>query len=85
MGPTRRIITHQATSWTQQLYKDKDMDNRLDAQPLHHPHPITSSPTTTVTDTMKVCPFYDESNDQPQQYLHGDNIHLYIHCSNTNL
>ena len=30
MGPTRRLITHQATSWTQQLYKDTD--TRRDAQ-----------------------------------------------------
>ena len=35
MGPTRRLITHQATSWTQQLYKDTTA--RRDAQKFHHP------------------------------------------------
>ena len=30
MGPTRRLITHQATSWTQKLYKDTN--TRRDAQ-----------------------------------------------------
>lgn len=60
MSPTRRFITHQVTSWTQQLNKDKN--TRMDAQkfPLHNP--TTPLAATTVTNTMKVCPFCEESN-----------------------
>jgi len=60
MGPTRRLITHQATSWTQQLYKDTD--TRRDAQRLHHPHPTTPMKATAVTDAMKICPFCETSD-----------------------
>ena len=83
MGPTRRLITHQATSWTHQLYKDNA--TRRDAQRLHHPHPTTLMTTTAVTDAMKICPFCDTSSSNTLQYLHGDSINLHIHCSNTNL
>ena len=83
MGPTRRLITHQATSCTQQLYKDSDA--RRDAQWLHHPCPTTPMTTTAVTDAMKICPFCDTSRNITLQHLHGDIIHLHIHCSNTNL
>ena len=37
---------------------------------------------------MKVCPFCDTSDtsvDNTLQYLHGDSIHLHVHCSNTDL
>ena len=60
MGPTRRF-THQATSWTQQLYKDTD--TRRDAQRIHHPQPTTPMTTTVVTAAMKICPFCDTSSD----------------------
>ena len=40
-GPTRRLVTHQTTSWTQQLYKDTN--TRRDAQKFHHPDPIKTS------------------------------------------
>ena len=86
MGPTRRLITHQATSWTHQLYKDTD--TRRDTQRLHHPHPTTPMKTTAVTDAMKICLFCDTSDtsgDDPIHYLHGDSIHLHVHCSNTNI
>ena len=83
MGPTRRLITHQATSWTQQLYKDTD--TRWDAQRLHHPHPTTPMKTTAVTDTMKIYPFCSTSDDNTLQYLHGNSIHLHVHYSNTDL
>ena len=83
MGPTRRLITHQATSWTQQLYKDKN--TRMDAQKFHHPDPTTPLAATTVTDTMKVCPFCDDSTQIHQIHLHGDSIHLHIHCTNSQL
>ena len=83
IGPTRRLITHQATSWTHQLYKDNA--TRRDAQRLHHPHPTTLMTTTAVTDAMKICPFCDTSSSNTLQYLHGDSINLHIHCSNTNL
>ena len=55
IGPTRRLITHQATSWTQQLYKDKNA--RASAQQYHHPNPYTPLRENTVTDPMKICPF----------------------------
>ena len=45
----------------------------------------TPLPTTSVMNTMKLFPFCDKSNDNPQQYLHGDSIHLHIHYYNTNL
>ena len=83
MDPTRRLITHQTTSWTQQLYKDTD--TRRDAQRLHHPHPTTPMKTIAVTDAMKICPFCDTSVDSTLRYLHGDSIHLHVHCSNTDL
>ena len=51
IGPTRRLITHQATSWTQQLYKDKNV--RASAQKYHHPNPYTPLRENTVTDPMK--------------------------------
>ena len=83
LAPTCRLIAHHATSWNQQLYKDKEAQR--DTQRLHHPHPTTPLPITVVTDTMKICPFCDKSNDILSQYLYGDNIHLHVHCSNTNL
>ena len=83
MGPTRRLITHQATSWTQHLYKDKD--SRLAAQRYHHPHPAKPLTKDPVTDTMKLCPFCSDTDDNPQMYLHGDSIHLHLHCTNTHL
>ena len=86
MDPTRRLITHQTTSWTQQLYKDTD--TRRDAQRLHHLHPTTPMKATAVTDAMKICPFCvtsDTSCVDPVHYLHGDSIHLHVRCSNTDL
>ena len=37
---------------------------------------------------MKICPFCDTSDisvDNTVHYLHGDSIHLHVHCSNTDL
>ena len=50
-GTTRRLITHQATSWTQQLYKDKH--TRAVAQKYHQPNPYTPLRKNTVTDPIK--------------------------------
>ena len=83
MGPTRRLITHQATSWTRQLYKDTN--TRRGAQKFHHLEPSAPLAVTTVTDTMKVCPFYEDSTPNHQPHLHGDSIHLHIHCTNAQL
>ena len=83
MGSTRRLITHQATSWTQQLYKDTT--TRREAQKLHHPEPSTPLAANTVTDAMKVCPFCDDSTPNTQLHLHGDSIHLHIHCTNAQI
>ena len=83
MGPTRCLITHQATSWTQHLYKDKD--SRLAAQRFHHPHPAKPLTKDAVTNTMKLCPFCSDTNDNPQMYMYGDSIHLHIHCTNAHL
>ena len=83
MSPTRQLITHQATSWTQQLYKDTN--TRRDAQKFHHPEPSAPLATTTVTDTMEECPFCDDSTPNHQPHLHGDIIYLHIHCTNEQL
>ena len=83
VGPTRRLITRQTTSWTQQVYKDKD--SRLVAQRFHHSNPAKPLTKNAVTDRMKLCPFYSDTDDNPQTHLHGDSIHLHIHCSNTHL
>ena len=77
MGPTHRLITLQTISWTHQLYKDKD--TRREAQRIHHPHPTNPLPTTAVTDTLKIYPLCNNSNDEPLQYLHSNSVHLYIH------
>ena len=82
-GSTHRLTKHQVTSWTQQLYKDKN--TWLTAQAQHHPNPSTLLAKTTVTDTMKICPFYDQPKNSPHRYLHGDRIHLHVPCSNTHL
>ena len=83
IGTTRHLVTPQAINWTQQLYKNKNM--RVDAQWFHHSHPDTSLATTTVTDTMKIYPFCEETNIQQLLNLHGDSIHMYTHYSNTQL
>ena len=83
MSPTRRLNTHQATSRTQQLYKDND--TRRDTQRLHHPHPTTPMTTTTVTNAMRMCLFCDTSSSSTLQYLPGNSINFHVHCSNTNL
>ena len=83
MGPTRRLITHQATSWTQKLYKDKD--SRLATQCFHHPHSTRPLTKDAATDTMELCLFYSDMDDNPQLYLNGDIIHLHIHYSSTYL
>ena len=77
MGPTWRIIAHQATSWTHQLYKDKN--THATAQHLHHPHPTTPLAATTTIDTMKICPFYETTHEHHQLHLNGDSIHIHIH------
>ena len=61
MGPTQRLITHQATSWTQQLYKNTD--TRRNTQRLHHSHHATSMTKTAVTDAIKICPFCETSSN----------------------
>ena len=55
----------------------------MDAQTFHHPDPTTPLAATTVTDTMKVCPFCNDSTPNHQIHFHGDTIHLHIHCTNT--
>ena len=67
--PTRRLITHQAPSWTHHLYKIRH--TRKVAQQLHHPHLSTPLAKNTVTDTMKICSFYDQSDVSYCLYLHG--------------
>ena len=52
-GSARRLITQQATSWTQQLYKDKHA--RAAAQRYNHSGPYIPLRATTVTDPMKIC------------------------------
>ena len=66
IGPTRRLITYLATSWTQQLYKDTI--TRRDAQKFHNPEPSAPLSVTTVTYAMKVCPFCDDSAKPPNTY-----------------
>ena len=68
-GPTRRFITYQVTSWTQQLYKDKH--SPAVAQQYHHPHPYASLLKYTVIDPMKICPFYAQSLANRNIYLTG--------------
>ena len=60
MGPTRRVITHQAIIWTYQLYKDKN--TRVETQLLHHLHPATPLATTTVIDTMEIHLFCETAH-----------------------
>ena len=55
-GPKFHRITRQVTNWTQQLYKD--INALEEAQQLHYPQPSTSLVRNTVSDTMKICPFY---------------------------
>ena len=83
VGPTRRLITHQATSWTQQLYKDKNA--RASTQTYHHPNPYTPLRENTVTDPMKICPFCSKGSPISDLFLHGDSIHLHIHCTNVHI
>lgn len=83
MGFTRSLTTHQETSWTQQLYKDKD--TRISTQRIHHPHSATPISINRVIDTMKIDLFYDESTTQLPHYLHGVIIYLHIHCTHSNL
>ena len=83
MGPTRKLIIHQTTSWTQQLYKDNT--SRVDAQKFHHPDPTTLLVATTVTYPMKVYPFCKATYKYQQLHLHGDSIHLQIYCTTTQL
>ena len=58
--PTRHLITHHSTSWTHQLYKDKNM--RVDVQRFHHPYPTKTLTTTIVIDITKVYSFYEDTN-----------------------
>ena len=83
MGPTCQLITHQATSWTQQLYKYQY--TRVVAQTQHHPNPYTLLSKTIVTNAMKICPFCDPMEHSQHRYLHGDSIHLHVHCSSTHI
>ena len=82
-GPTHRLVTHQATSWTQQLYKDKH--TRAATQYYNHPDPYTPLRATTVADLMKICPFYAPRSHTSTLFLHGDSIHLHVHCSNIHI
>ena len=85
-GPIRRLITYQATSWTQQLYKDKY--SPAVAQQYHHPHPYTSLLKNTVIDSMKICLFYARSLANHNLYLTGTtNTHQikyrHLDCTST--
>ena len=40
---------------------------------------------TTVTEAMRPCPFCDPTQHTTHHFLHGDSIHLHVHCSNTHL
>ena len=82
-GPKRRLTTHQATSWTQQLYKDKHACTA--AEKYHHPNPYTPFRATTVTDPMKICPFCAPRSSASTLFLHGDSIHLHVHCTNVHI
>ena len=82
-GPTRRLITHQAISWTQQLYKDKH--TQVVAQKYHHPNPYTPLRQNTVTDPMKICPICSPGFPTSNLFLYGDSIHLHIHCTNVHI
>ena len=79
--PKRHLITHQATSWTHQLYKDKD--TRAEAQELHHPDSATLLATITDTDTMKVSSFCETTHEHHYMHLHGDSIYMHIKYSDT--
>ena len=38
-----------------------------------------------MTEAMQICPFCDPTQPTTHHFLHGDSIHLHVHCSNTNL
>jgi len=81
--PTRGLINHQTTSWTQQLYKDKH--TRVAPQRDHQPHPYTPLQINTVTDPLKICPFCAQLSPTRTLYLHGDITHLHVHFSNEHI
>ena len=57
----------------------------MKAQARNHPNPSTPLANTTVTEAMKICPFCDPTQPTTHHFLHGDSIHLHVHCSNTHL
>ena len=82
-GPTRRLLTHQATSWTQHLYKLQTA--RTLVAHTHHPHEHIKP--TTITNTMKTCSFCSTQtqNTALQPLIHGDSGHLHNHCTNAHI
>ena len=78
-GSIHRLLIHQATSWTQHLYKSQTA-RTLVAQ-THHP-PEQIKPTT-----MKTCPFCTTPLQTTglQPLLYGDSVHLHNHCTNQHI
>ena len=81
--PTRRLLTQQATNWTQHMYKSQT--TRTLTTHTHQLHKDIKS--TTITNTIQTCPFCATSprHTSLRPLLHGDSVHLHNHYTNQHI